>query len=74
MATAKPARGWGWVLADAILSIVVGILIAWGWPGSSIPFIGLLTGFWLLFSGIWRIALDGRVPRDAEDGVLSPAA
>jgi len=69
----KPARGWGWVLVDAILSIVVGVLIAWGWPASSIAFIGLLTGFWLLFSGIWRIALDGRLPRDGEGGFLSPS-
>jgi uncharacterized membrane protein HdeD (DUF308 family) len=49
----KPAKGWEWVLLDAVVSIVIGILIAWGWPASSIPFIGLLTGFWLLFSGIW---------------------
>lgn len=69
----KPAKGWGWVLVDAILSLVVGALIAWGWPASSIPFIGLLTGFWLLFSGIWRIMLDGRAPRDGEGGVVLPA-
>jgi uncharacterized membrane protein HdeD (DUF308 family) len=69
----KPAKGWEWVLLDAVVSIVIGILIAWGWPASSIPFIGLLTGFWLLFSGIWRITLDGRAPRDGGDGVLSHA-
>jgi hypothetical protein len=53
-----PHRGW---------------LIAWGWPASSIAFIGLLTGFWLLFSGIWRITLDGRARRPGDDGLLSPA-
>ncbi|HJU23487.1 MAG TPA: HdeD family acid-resistance protein [Casimicrobiaceae bacterium] len=67
----RPAKGWGWVLFDGILAIVIGILIAWGWPASSIAFIGLLTGFWLLFSGIWRITLDGRAP--APDGVFSHA-
>jgi uncharacterized membrane protein HdeD (DUF308 family) len=61
----RPAPGWGWVLVDAILSIVVGALIAWGWPAASIAFIGLLTGFWLLFSGIWRIMLDGRAPAES---------
>jgi len=66
----RPARGWGWVLFDGLLAIVIGGLIAWGWPASSIAFIGLLTGFWLLFSGIWRITLDGRAPR-RDDGVLS---
>jgi uncharacterized membrane protein HdeD (DUF308 family) len=70
----KRAKGWGWVLFDGLLSIVIGILIAWGWPASSIAFIGLLTGFWLLFSGIWRIMLDGRAPRPGDGGVLSPAA
>ena len=68
----KPAKGWGWVLFDGILAIIIGGLIAWGWPASSIAFIGLLTGFWLLFSGIWRITLDGRARRAGDDGVLSP--
>ena len=69
----KPAKGWGWVLLDGLLSIVVGGLIAWGWPASSIPFIGLLTGFWLLFAGIWRIMLDGRVARPGDARASSPA-
>ncbi|MDQ2918215.1 MAG: DUF308 domain-containing protein [Casimicrobiaceae bacterium] len=69
----RPVKGWVWVLIDGILSIIIGGLIAWGWPASSIPFIGLLAGFWLLFSGIWRIMLDGRAPRAGDGGVLSPA-
>lgn len=70
----RPAKGWGWVLFDGILAIVIGGLIAWGWPASSIAFIGLLTGFWLLFSGIWRIMLDGRSAGANEGGVLPHAA
>ena len=69
----RPARGWGWVLLDGLLAIVIGGLIAWGWPASSIAFIGLLTGFWLLFSGVWRIMLDGRATRPGEGGALSHA-
>jgi uncharacterized membrane protein HdeD (DUF308 family) len=61
------------VFFDGLLAIVIGALIAWGWPASSIAFIGLLTGFWLLFSGVWRIMLDGRAPRAGEDGALSHA-
>jgi uncharacterized membrane protein HdeD (DUF308 family) len=68
----RPARGWGWVLFDGILSIIIGVLIAWGWPATSIGFIGLLTGFWLLFSGFWRIMLDGRA-HAYDQGALSPA-
>ncbi len=68
----RPARGWMWVLVDGLLSIVVGGLIAWGWPASSIPFIGLLAGFWLLFAGIWRIMLDGRAREPGDRNALSP--
>ena len=68
----RPQKGWGWVLFDGLLSIVIGGLIAYGWPASSIAFIGLLTGFWLLFTGIWRIMLDGRAPHEGE-GPLATA-
>ncbi len=53
----RPRRGWGWVLFDGLLSIVLAILIAIGWPQSSFAIIGLLTGFSLLSTGFWRIVL-----------------
>ena len=53
----KPQRGWGWILFDGLLSLGLAILIAVGWPESSIAFIGLLTGFTLISTGIWRIML-----------------
>jgi uncharacterized membrane protein HdeD (DUF308 family) len=53
----RPRRGWGWVLFDGLLSIVLAGLIAAGWPESSIAFIGLLTGFVLISAGVWRIVL-----------------
>lgn len=53
----KPQSGWGWILFDGLLSIIVAILIAIGWPQSSLAFIGLLTGFSLIATGIWRIVL-----------------
>lgn len=51
----KPLEGWGWVLFDGVLSIIVAILIAIGWPASSIGLIGFLTGFTLVFGGLWRL-------------------
>jgi uncharacterized membrane protein HdeD (DUF308 family) len=53
----RPRRGWGWILFDGVLSIVLAILIAAGWPASSIPIIGLLAGFSLISAGVWRIML-----------------
>lgn len=53
----RPRRGWGWVAFDGLLSIAVAILIAIGWPQSSIAFIGLLTGISLISTGVWRIAM-----------------
>ena len=53
----KPQRGWGWVLFDGLLSVVIAALIAFGWPESSVAFIGLLAGFWLIWAGLWRILL-----------------
>ena len=53
----KPMRGWGWILFDGILSIVLAVLIAVGWPASSIPIIGLLAGFSLISTGVWRVML-----------------
>jgi uncharacterized membrane protein HdeD (DUF308 family) len=53
----KPQSGWGWVLLDGLVSIAVAILIAIGWPQSSLAFIGLLTGFSLIATGVWRIIL-----------------
>ena len=53
----KPQPGWGWVLLDGLVSIAVAILIAIGWPQSSLAFIGLLTGFSLIATGVWRILL-----------------
>lgn len=63
----KPKAGWGWVLFDGVLSIVIAILIATGWPQSSIEFVGILVGFCLVAGGIWRI-IQGRALRAQATG------
>lgn len=60
----KPRKGWGWVLFDGLLSIVIALLIAMGWPDSSFAFVGILVGITMMYGGIWRIVL-GRALRDA---------
>ena len=58
----KPKPGWGWVLVDGALAVVVAILIAARWPQDSIGFVGILVGISLISGGVWRIVL-GRALR-----------
>jgi len=60
----KPHKGWGWLLANGIVSIGLAILIAIGWPLESLVLIGYLVGFQIIFCGVARIAL-GMGARDA---------
>ena len=53
----KPRAGWGWLLANGVLSIVLAIMIAVGWPMGSLVLIGYLVGFQIITCGIARIAL-----------------
>lgn len=50
--------GSTWILISALLTFVVGILIAIGWPTNSLMILGLLLGFDLLFQG-WSLMLTG---------------
>jgi uncharacterized membrane protein HdeD (DUF308 family) len=54
---ARPLPGWGWVLVDGILSVLLAALIAFGWPASSVAIMGVMVGIWFLSAGMWRIAL-----------------
>ena len=53
----KPHRGWGWLLANGIVSFVLAICIAIGWPLDSLLLIGYLVGFQIIACGVARIAL-----------------
>jgi uncharacterized membrane protein HdeD (DUF308 family) len=52
----KATQSWGWVLASGIISLILAILIWAQWP-ASIVIIGLLVGFYILFSGISMVML-----------------
>jgi uncharacterized membrane protein HdeD (DUF308 family) len=47
--------GSGWILWDAILTLALGGLIAYPWPGSSLWAIGTLVGINLIISGFTRL-------------------
>jgi uncharacterized membrane protein HdeD (DUF308 family) len=49
-------RGWGWLLASGVLSLVLGVLIWSQWPVAGLWVIGLLVGIQLLFTG-WSLLM-----------------
>jgi uncharacterized membrane protein HdeD (DUF308 family) len=57
----KPLDGWGWFLADAIASLLLGILIFVKWPNSSMWAIGTLVGVAVLVGGISRVMIAGKI-------------
>jgi uncharacterized membrane protein HdeD (DUF308 family) len=49
-------RGWGWLLASGVLSLILGAMIWAQWPASGLWVIGLLVGIQLLFTG-WSLVM-----------------
>lgn len=50
-------KGSGWLLFNAIISLILAVLIFRSWPQNSVWVIGTLVGISILFSGITRLAL-----------------
>jgi len=48
----KPQKGWWIWLINAITSLILGALFAYGWPVSSIVLVGLFVGASLIFDGV----------------------
>jgi len=53
----RPHSGWGWVLFDAIVTILLGALIWAHWPYNSEWVIGTLVGISFIVSGVSRLML-----------------
>jgi uncharacterized membrane protein HdeD (DUF308 family) len=51
----RPTHGWAWVLFDAAVTFLVGLLILAHWPSNSVWVIGTLFGVSILFRGISRL-------------------
>lgn len=62
----RPLSGWGWLLVDAGISLLLGLLILAKWPSSSFWAIGTLVGVAVLMRGISRIALSVSLRRVAK--------
>jgi uncharacterized membrane protein HdeD (DUF308 family) len=53
----RPHPGWGWILFDGVVSLILGAIVWRSWPFSSVWAIGTLVGISMLFSGITRLML-----------------
>jgi len=49
--------GWGWQVADGLITVVLGLLVLAEWPASGLWVIGLFIGIDLIFYGLAWIAL-----------------
>ena len=54
--THRERHGWGWIVANGAMSILLGILIFGGFPGSGLWVIGLFLAIEMIFDGWggWR--------------------
>jgi uncharacterized membrane protein HdeD (DUF308 family) len=55
--TLRPLPGSGWLLFDAIVTLILAVMIWRTWPGNTPWIIGTLVGISMLFSGTTRLML-----------------
>jgi uncharacterized membrane protein HdeD (DUF308 family) len=53
----RPMHGWGWLLFDGVITLILAVMIWRTWPSSTGWVIGTLVGISMLFSGISRLML-----------------
>jgi uncharacterized membrane protein HdeD (DUF308 family) len=53
----RPRHGAGWLLFDAIVTLILAFMIWRAWPASSVWIIGTLVGISMVFSGVSRLML-----------------
>jgi len=61
----RPEQGWGWVLFDAAITVLLGLMIIAHWPISSAWVIGTLFGISILSSGMTRLMVSMGIRRAA---------
>lgn len=66
----RSQNGWSWLAVSGLISVVAGLLIAWGWPDNSVFIMGMLLAIDLIFQG-WGLFLLGLALRNARRGLKS---
>jgi len=59
----RPLRGWGWMLVNGVLSLVLSVIILMGWPFDAVWMVGLLIGISLFFDGVVLLVLGASARR-----------
>ncbi len=60
---AKPAAGWGWIVAGGVVTLLLGLIIAAQWPVNSLFILGMFLAIDLIFQGWTYIAFGLGVKR-----------
>lgn len=55
----KPVKGWGWMLAGGIVSVIFAVMIGKQFPESGVWLVGTLVGVSLLFEGFTTLSVAG---------------
>jgi uncharacterized membrane protein HdeD (DUF308 family) len=66
---AERFRGWGWVLCNGVVTVLLGALIWQQWPESGLRVLGVFVGIDLIANGLTWTAL----AVDVHNAVARPA-
>lgn len=53
----RPLQGWGWLMVNGALSLILGAVFIIGWPFTSAWLVGLLVGISLFLDGLTLLML-----------------
>jgi uncharacterized membrane protein HdeD (DUF308 family) len=65
----RPSLGWGWMLANGIITILLGVMISAQWPLSGAWAAGILVGVHLLSGGAALVATRSAVRKGVGAGL-----
>lgn len=59
----RPETGWGWLMVNGVVTVILGVLLIIGLPGTALWGIGLLMGINFLMSGVAFLSLTAAADR-----------
>lgn len=59
----ESTRNWGWMALSGIISIVLSVVLFFGWPGMTVTFLGIMIGINLFLYGASLLAVSAGAPR-----------